>query len=107
MQPNFLLALRLTLLQVFLEGWSRRNGLAGVLVYVGFRIAGISHASLSKFLVDGSCASDRSGRGKSRGGGHEGGEDGKLVLWLAHEPEKKRKETVSNIRIANSGRISG
>lgn len=75
-----LLALRLTLLQVFLERWSSRNGLAGVLVFVGFGVTGIGHTSLPKLLVDGTSAGDLSDGGESRGGGHEGGDDGKLVL---------------------------
>jgi hypothetical protein len=86
-----LLALSLALLQVFLEGRSSGNGLAGVLIYVDIGVAGIGHASLSNLLVDGSGADDRGGGGECRGGGHEGGENGKLVLSSVHKEETNRR----------------
>ncbi len=87
-----LLALSLALLQVFLEGWSSGNGLAGVLIYVGFGVAGISHPSLSELLVDGGGTSDLSGGDECRGGGHEGGESGELVLWSVHKDDNRQTQ---------------
>jgi hypothetical protein len=83
-----LVSLRLALLQVLLETGGLRDRLAGVLVHLGFRIAGVVHAAgplLGLFAEDGSdrCAveGNRGGRHEGLCGANEKGSEEEQFLW--------------------------
>ena len=75
-----LVALSLTLLQVFLERRSGADGLTRILILVFLGITSIGHTTGSELLEDGGGAGELGGGGESRGGGHKGSDDSKLVL---------------------------
>ena len=77
---NNLVALSLTLLQVFLERRSGTDGLTGILVLVFLGITSIGHTTGSELLEDSGGAGELGGGGESRGGCHKGSDDSKLVL---------------------------